>query len=51
MIDPAAEQQIVNAVPKQLFIGRVWVDANDGATFPVVDPSTGAVLCSAVGAR
>ncbi len=46
MIDPAAERQIVNAVPKQLFIGGVWVDANEGATFPVVDPSTGEVLCS-----
>lgn len=50
MIDPAAEQQIVNAVPKQLFIDGVWVDASEGATFPVVDPSTGEVLCSAADA-
>ncbi|MHB8186269.1 MAG: NAD-dependent succinate-semialdehyde dehydrogenase [Dermatophilaceae bacterium] len=46
MIDPAAEQHVVNAVPKQLFIGGVWVDAIGGETFEVVDPSTGRVLCS-----
>jgi len=46
MIDPAVEQQVVDAVPKQLFIGGAWVDANEGATFQVVDPSTGEVLCS-----
>ena len=46
MIDPAAEQHVVNAVPKQLFIGGVWVDAIGGRTFEVVDPSTGRVLCS-----
>ena len=46
MIDPAVEQQIVNAVPKQLFIGGAWVEANGGATFQVVDPSTGEALCS-----
>jgi succinate-semialdehyde dehydrogenase/glutarate-semialdehyde dehydrogenase len=46
MIDPAAEQHVVSAVPKQLFIGGAWVDATAGATFEVVDPSTGQVLCS-----
>jgi len=46
MIDPAAEQHVVSAVPKQLFIGGAWVDATAGATFEVVDPSTGRVLCS-----
>jgi len=46
MIDPAAEQHVVNAVHKQLFIGGAWVDAISGGTFEVVDPSTGRVLCS-----
>ncbi|HEY5179414.1 MAG TPA: NAD-dependent succinate-semialdehyde dehydrogenase [Dermatophilaceae bacterium] len=46
MIDLAAEQHVVNAVPKQLFIGGAWVDAIGGGTFEVVDPSTGRALCS-----
>ena len=46
MINPSAEQHVVNAAPKQLFIGGAWVDATSGATFEVVDPSTGLVLCS-----
>jgi len=46
MIDLAAEQHVVNAVPKQLFIGGAWVDAVGGGTFEVVDPSTGRALCS-----
>ena len=32
--------------PNQLFIGGKWVDAADGATMPVHDPATGAILCS-----
>ena len=39
------EQEIVRSVPKQLFIGGSWVDAAGGATFEVLDPSTGEVLC------
>ncbi|MFF8846246.1 NAD-dependent succinate-semialdehyde dehydrogenase [Streptomyces sp. NPDC015127] len=31
--------------PTQLFIGGAWVDAADGATLPVDDPSTGEILC------
>jgi succinate-semialdehyde dehydrogenase / glutarate-semialdehyde dehydrogenase len=46
MINPSAEMHVVNAVPKQLFIGGAWVDATSGATFEVADPSTGQVLCS-----
>jgi succinate-semialdehyde dehydrogenase/glutarate-semialdehyde dehydrogenase len=46
MIDQATEQHVVGAVPKQLYVGGLWVDASDGATFAVVDPSTGAALCS-----
>jgi succinate-semialdehyde dehydrogenase/glutarate-semialdehyde dehydrogenase len=40
------EQASVRTVPKQLFIGGAWVDATANATFEVVDPSTGDVLCS-----
>jgi succinate-semialdehyde dehydrogenase/glutarate-semialdehyde dehydrogenase len=39
------EQEVVRAVPKQLFVGGSWVDAAGGATFEVRDPSTGDVLC------
>ena len=39
------EQGAVTAAPKQLFIGGSWVDAREGATFDVLDPSTGEVLC------
>jgi len=46
MIDPAVEQHVVSAVPKQLFIGGTWIDATGGRTFEVADPSTGLVLCS-----
>jgi len=46
MINPQAEQRVVDAAPKQLFIGGAWVDATSGRTFEVVDPSTGEVLCS-----
>ena len=38
--------RVVDAVPKQLFISGSWVEATSGATFDVVDPSTGEVLCS-----
>jgi succinate-semialdehyde dehydrogenase / glutarate-semialdehyde dehydrogenase len=40
------EQSIVEAVPRQLRIGGKWVDAQGGATFDVLDPATGAVLCT-----
>ncbi|GAA4905221.1 NAD-dependent succinate-semialdehyde dehydrogenase [Streptomonospora salina] len=39
------ETQVVERVPKQLFIGGVWRDAESGATLKVEDPSTGSVLC------
>jgi succinate-semialdehyde dehydrogenase / glutarate-semialdehyde dehydrogenase len=42
----AAERAVVEAVPKQLFIGGKWVDAGSDATFDVLDPSTGQVLCA-----
>ncbi|MFF0271209.1 NAD-dependent succinate-semialdehyde dehydrogenase [Kribbella sp. NPDC004536] len=40
------ESTVVRAVEKRLFIDGKWTDATGGATFDVVDPSTGAVLCA-----
>ncbi|HWD03990.1 MAG TPA: NAD-dependent succinate-semialdehyde dehydrogenase [Amycolatopsis sp.] len=39
------EAGVVGAVGKELFIGGKWVPAENGRTFEVHDPSTGAVLC------
>ena len=36
----AHEQQVVDSVPKQLFIGGQWRDATGSDTFAVEDPST-----------
>src|SRR5690348_8362935 len=41
-----SEDSVLNAVPKQLYIGGQWRDATGGATFDVEDPATGNVLCS-----
>jgi len=38
------ELRVVDAVEKRLFIDGKWTDADGGATFDVVDPSTGKVL-------
>jgi succinate-semialdehyde dehydrogenase/glutarate-semialdehyde dehydrogenase len=40
------EARVVEAVEKRLFIDGKWTDAARGATFDVVDPSTGEVLCA-----
>jgi succinate-semialdehyde dehydrogenase / glutarate-semialdehyde dehydrogenase len=40
------ESAVVSGVHRQLFIGGTWVDATGGATFDVLDPSTGEVLCA-----
>lgn len=37
----AAEQAVLDAVPRQLFIAGGWVDAAGGGTLPVEDPATG----------
>jgi succinate-semialdehyde dehydrogenase/glutarate-semialdehyde dehydrogenase len=37
---------IVEQVPKDLFIGGAWRPAQDGRRFDVEDPSTGQVLCA-----
>jgi succinate-semialdehyde dehydrogenase/glutarate-semialdehyde dehydrogenase len=42
----AAETKVVDAVPKQLYVGGRWVDAESHVTLDVLDPSTGAMLCS-----
>lgn len=36
---------VVDAVPKQLIVGGVWVDSASKATFLVEDPATGLELC------
>jgi succinate-semialdehyde dehydrogenase/glutarate-semialdehyde dehydrogenase len=43
-ISPTQEQQIIDQVPKQLYIGGEWVDGGAG-TIAVEDPSTGEPLC------
>ena len=45
------EHAVVEGVPKLLFIGGQWREAAGGRTFPVEDPSTGAVLCEVADAR
>ncbi len=44
-ITPTQEQDVVQRVPKGLFIGGEWRDATGGATLAVEDPSTGEALC------
>jgi succinate-semialdehyde dehydrogenase/glutarate-semialdehyde dehydrogenase len=39
------EQQVVDDVPKQLYIGGEWRDGSGGDTIDVEDPATGEVLC------
>ncbi|MEU1320822.1 aldehyde dehydrogenase family protein, partial [Streptomyces tibetensis] len=36
---------VVRDVPKQLFIGGGWRDAESGRTLPVDNPATGEELC------
>jgi succinate-semialdehyde dehydrogenase / glutarate-semialdehyde dehydrogenase len=46
----SAEQRVVDDVPKALFIAGEWRDAAGSATFDVLDPSTGEVLCEVANA-
>ena len=39
------EQQVVDDVPKQLYVAGEWRDAAGGETIDVEDPATGEVLC------
>lgn len=43
-VTPADEKRLLDSIPTGLFIGGVWRPSSDGATFDVLDPSTGAVL-------
>jgi succinate-semialdehyde dehydrogenase / glutarate-semialdehyde dehydrogenase len=45
MITDPREQTIIDAVPKQLFIGGEWRPGASGKTFAVEDPATGEPLC------
>ena len=45
MNENPSERAVVEAAPKQLFLGGRWVDASGSATFEVLDPSTGKILC------
>jgi succinate-semialdehyde dehydrogenase/glutarate-semialdehyde dehydrogenase len=40
----AREQQVVEAVPKQLYIDGNWVDGSGGETLAVEDPATGQTI-------
>jgi succinate-semialdehyde dehydrogenase/glutarate-semialdehyde dehydrogenase len=40
------EQEVVDNVPKQLYIGGEWRDAQEGATLDVEDPATGETIAS-----
>jgi succinate-semialdehyde dehydrogenase/glutarate-semialdehyde dehydrogenase len=43
-IGPTQEHQVIDQVPKQLYIGGEWRDGGEG-TLGVEDPSTGEMLC------
>ena len=43
-ISPTQEHQIIDQVPKQLYIGGEWVDGGEGV-LGVEDPATGETLC------
>jgi succinate-semialdehyde dehydrogenase / glutarate-semialdehyde dehydrogenase len=51
MTTATQEDQIVEQVPKQLYIGGEWRDAGEGRTLAVEDPSTGEPLCEVADAR
>jgi hypothetical protein len=39
-------KDIVERLPKDLYVGGSWRPAQEGRTFDVEDPSTGEVLCA-----
>jgi succinate-semialdehyde dehydrogenase / glutarate-semialdehyde dehydrogenase len=45
------EAEVVDAVPKQLFVGGEWRDAGEGGTLTVEDPATGEALCEVADGR
>ena len=44
-------KHVIDAVPKQLYIGGKWVDGSTGKTIPVENPATGEVLCEVADAN
>ncbi|MDQ4109986.1 MAG: NAD-dependent succinate-semialdehyde dehydrogenase [Actinomycetota bacterium] len=46
MTEEPNEARVVAEVPKGLLVAGQWVDSSDGATFDVLDPSTGETLCA-----
>jgi succinate-semialdehyde dehydrogenase/glutarate-semialdehyde dehydrogenase len=46
-----AHRKVVDAAPKQLFIGGEWRDGSGGDHFTVEDPGTGAALCDVADGR
>jgi len=51
MTAAAAEQEVLDAVPKQLLIGGEWRAAGTGGTLAVEDPSTGKTLVEVADAQ
>jgi succinate-semialdehyde dehydrogenase / glutarate-semialdehyde dehydrogenase len=47
----SSEQQIVDSVPKGLYIGGEWRDASEGGTLGVEDPATGEVIAEVADAQ
>jgi succinate-semialdehyde dehydrogenase / glutarate-semialdehyde dehydrogenase len=45
------EQTVIDAVPKQLFVGGEWRDAAGGGTIVIEDPATGEALCEVADAQ
>src|SRR4029450_5895845 len=45
MVTDTHEQAVIDAVPKELFVGGDWRPAASGKTFAVEDPATGDALC------
>jgi succinate-semialdehyde dehydrogenase/glutarate-semialdehyde dehydrogenase len=45
-VTAADEKRVIDATPKQLFIGGKWRDASGGKTLNIEDPSTESSLCA-----
>ncbi len=43
--------ELSSQLPTKLFINNQWVDAEDGSTFEVLDPTTELVLCKVAHAK
>ena len=41
-----SETDLLNRVPRQLFIGGAWVDSSTGTTLDVHDPATDRVIAA-----